>query len=319
MEINKGFFKNKKVFITGGAGFIGSHLVRRLLDMGANITILVRENSNLWKIEDIKKDLEIFYANIQDKNMVENIIKSIKPDIVYHLAAYGVNSKKNDYAKALNVNVNGSLNVIEPLIFTGCEKIIYMGSSSEYGGGKEPRDEKNALYPLNIYGSTKAAGTILMHQIARENDIGIITIRPFGLFGEREERHKIFSYIISSILKKEEVKLTSCEQYRDYLYVENLIDAMILATESDIKNDIFNIGTGNVKKLKYYVDRIFNLTETDQKPLYGKLNSRISDMFRPEPNVDKIKNMLHWEERISLDEGLKLTVQWFCKNIRSYS
>ncbi len=318
MKFKEVFFKNKRVFITGGGGFIGSHLVRRLLSIGARVSILVRENSDLWKIRDVEKDLEIFHCDIQDKNMVEKIIKSIKPDIVYHLAAYGVNSKKNDYYKALNINVNGAVNVIKPLIYTGCEKVIYIGSSSEYGASKDPRDEKNALYPLNIYGSTKAAGTIVMHQIARENDIGIITIRPFGLFGEREEQHKIFSYIIGSILKGKEVKLTACEQFRDYLYVENLVDAMILAAESDVKNEIFNIGTGKVKKLKYYVEKIFEIIGTNQKPLYGQLGSRINDMWCPEPDVNKIKTVLEWEQRVSLDEGLKLTIQWFQKNIGNY-
>ncbi|GAA0181786.1 NAD(P)-dependent oxidoreductase [Clostridium sediminicola] len=318
MENKKINLIGKKALVTGAAGFIGSHLVRRLLEEGAQVAVIVRKSTKLWKLNDIKNHISICYGDIQDKDSLEKIISSYKPEYVFHLAAYGVNSQNKDYYKAIRTNIVGSVNIMELLSKTGSEKIINIGSSSEYGLINGPQTEDGVLNPLNIYGSTKAAATIIMHQIARTNDQNIVTIRPFGLFGEREEQHKIFSFIITSILKGQEVKLTSCQQFRDYIYVENLVDAMILACKSGIKNEIFNIGSGKVEKLEYYVNKIFELTKSDLKPKYGYYTQREGDMWCPCPNVDKIKTLLQWDIKISFEKGLNKTINWFEKNLEYY-
>ena len=107
----------------------------------------------------------------------------------------------------------------------------------------EPIHENMLLTPVDIYGSTKAAATILAHQIASENNINLITLRPFGIFGEGEEPHKIFSYIILRVLQHKDVNLTLCNQLRDYCYIENVIDACILAVENTtVQNEILILG-----------------------------------------------------------------------------
>jgi nucleoside-diphosphate-sugar epimerase len=270
----------------------------------------------LWKIKDLINNIKISYCDINNKELIEKIEHELKPDYLFHLAAYGVDSKDKDYYKAINVNFLGGINIIKPLTQIGCKKIINLGSSSEYG--KSKFEEEGCLEPLNIYGSTKAAATIVMHQIARENNLDIITLRPFGLFGEREDPHKIFSYIITEALKNKEVKLTSCEQLREYLYVENLVDAMILSVTSDLKNEIFNIGTGNTKKLKYYVEKIFEKINTKTTPKYNYYSQRQGDMWAPCADVEKIKSLLHWQENISFEEGLEKTIKWFESNLKYY-
>lgn len=311
-----GCLKNEKVLVTGAAGFIGSHLLRRLIEEEADVAIIIRKSTDLWKIEDLLNNIKVYYCDINDKEQIEKIELSYEPDYLFHLAAYGVDSKDKDYYKAININFLGGVNVINPLIKIGCKKIINIGSSSEYG--KSKFEENGCLEPLNIYGSTKAASTIVMHQIARENNLDIITLRPFGLFGEREEKHKIFSYIITEALKNKNVMLTSCEQLREYLYVENLIDAIIIAAKSDLRNEIFNIGTGNARKLKYYVEKIFEKINTKASPKYNYYSQRTGDMWCPCANVEKIKDYLHWKERINFEDGLEKTIKWFESNLKYY-
>ncbi|SHH29371.1 NAD-dependent epimerase/dehydratase family protein [Clostridium grantii] len=311
-----GCLKNEKVLVTGAAGFIGSHLLTRLIVEEADVAIIIRKSTDLWKIKDLLNNLKVYYCDINDKEQIEKIELNCKPDYLFHLAAYGVDSKDKDYYKAININFLGGVNVINPLTKIGCKKIINIGSSSEYG--KSKFEENGCLEPLNIYGSTKAASTIVMHQIARENNLDIITLRPFGLFGEREEKHKIFSYIITEALKNKDVMLTSCEQLREYLYVENLIDAIILATKSDLRNEIFNIGTGNARKLKYYVEKIFEKINTKASPRYNYYSQRTGDMWGPCANVEKIKDYLHWKERINFEDGLEKTIKWFESNLKYY-
>ncbi|MED0939801.1 NAD(P)-dependent oxidoreductase [Bacillus mobilis] len=312
-------FKNKTFLITGGYGFIGSHLVRRLLNLQANIVLLIRTSSNSWRLNDILKNIETYEIDIRDKKQVQDAIKKVNPDYIFHLAAYGVNSAHTDYMHAIEANIIGTCNIIQAAKLVNCKKIIHMGSSSEYGNKMEPIHENMLLTPVDIYGSTKAAATILAHQIASENNINLITLRPFGIFGEAEEPHKIFSYIILQVLQNKDVNLTLCNQLRDYCYIENIIDACILAVENTtVQNDIFNIGSGNIYPLKHYVELLFKHLNTNSRPNYGAISSRTNERWIPEADVHKIKESLSWEPRINIEEGIIKTINWYKNNTHLY-
>jgi nucleoside-diphosphate-sugar epimerase len=308
-------FKNKRVLVTGGFGFIGSHLVRRLLQEKAKVAVLVRETSNPWRVEDVLKDVHVIKANIEDTTTVLNAVLEYSPHYVFHLAAYGVNSNQNSYEDAFNTNVRGTTNIVRAAKAAGCKKIINLGSSSEYGDKSQPIHEEMALNPIDIYGKTKARATLLSHQIAKEIGIPIVTLRPFGVFGEMEDSHKLFGYIIKSLLNNQEVKLTSCEQFRDYCYVGNLIDGMILAAlRPSFQNEIFNIGSGEVFPLKHFVKLIFENFQTNQKPQYGAIPNRGNERNYPLPDISKIKTMLGWKPAIQLEEGIIRTINWYKQN-----
>ncbi|PFO75031.1 CDP-abequose synthase [Bacillus cereus] len=312
-------FKNKTFLITGGYGFIGSHLVRRLLNLQAKIVLLIRTSSNSWRLNDILKNIETYEIDIRDKKQVQDAIKKVNPDYIFHLAAYGVNSAHTDYMHAIEANIIGTCNIIQAAKLVNCKKIIHMGSSSEYGNKMEPIHENMLLTPVDIYGSTKAAATILAHQIASENNINLITLRPFGIFGEAEEPHKIFSYIILQVLQNKDVNLTLCNQLRDYCYIENIIDACILAVENTtVQNDIFNIGSGNIYPLKHYVELLFKHLNTNSRPNYGAISSRTNERWIPEADVHKIKESLSWEPRINIEEGIIKTINWYKNNTHLY-
>lgn len=312
-------FKNKTFLITGGYGFIGSHLARRLLNLQARIVLFIRTPSNFWRLKDIIKNIETYEIDIRDRKQVQDAIKKVNPDYIFHLAAYGVNSAHTDYMHAIETNIIGTCNIIQAAKLVNCKKIINFGSSSEYGNKMEPIHENMLLTPVDIYGSTKAAATILAHQIASENSINLITLRPFGIFGESEEPHKIFSYIILQVLQNKDVNLTLCNQLRDYCYIENIIDACILAVENTtVQNEIFNIGSGTIYPLKHYVELLFKHLKTNSRPNYGAIPSRTNERWVPEADVQKIKNSLSWEPRINIEEGIIKTVNWYKNNKHLY-
>ncbi|EAO52163.1 CDP-4-dehydro-6-deoxy-D-glucose 4-reductase [Bacillus thuringiensis serovar israelensis ATCC 35646] len=312
-------FKNKTFLITGGYGFIGSHLARRLLNLQARIVLFIRTPSNFGRLKDIIKNIETYEIDIRDRKQVQDAIKKVNPDYIFHLAAYGVNSAHTDYMHAIETNIIGTCNIIQAAKWVNCKKIINFGSSSEYGNKMEPIHENMLLTPVDIYGSTKAAATILAHQIASENSINLITLRPFGIFGESEEPHKIFSYIILQVLQNKDVNLTFCNQLRDYCYIENIIDACILAVENTtVQNEIFNIGSGTIYPLKHYVELLFKHLKTNSRPNYGAIPSRTNERWVPEADVQKIKNSLSWEPRINIEEGIIKTVNWYKNNKHLY-
>lgn len=320
MNLVQGQFQNSNVLVSGANGFIGSHIIKRMVDEGARVSIIVRESSDLWRIVEQLPYVNVVKGDMKDEEIVQKAVIASKPDYVFHMAAYGVDFRQQDYAEAAKSNILGTINLLNAIRRSGgCTKLLYSGTSMQYGNKEGIITEEMRLTPSNIYGSTKAAATMIAHQIAAENDISIITLIPFGVFGENEGSHKFFPHIILSILNNEDVNLTSCEQYRDYCYIENIVDGFLLAAlDKKHNNAMFNIGSGSIYQLKYYVDMIFKLMNTKQKANYGALEYRKNDLWCPEPDVSEIMDKLKWEPQISLEEGLQRTISWYSNNFDKY-
>lgn len=313
-------FDKKEVVITGANGFIGSHMTMRMLEEKANVHVMVRESSDLWRLDEVSRDIEICRLDLRNGGEVEKHIKRVKPDYIFHMAAYGVDSRQKDYITAAETNIIGTVNLLNAAIAAGCEKFINTGTSMQYGNKAMPIGETEHYSPSNIYGSTKGASTIIAHQIAGENDISIVTIIPFGVFGENEGSHKFFPHVILSILGGKSIELSPCEQYRDYCYIENIIDGFLMAAANDkVKNEIFNIGSGKVYQLKHFVNLIVEKGGSSSDIRYGSVEYRKNDLWSPQPDISKITSILGWSPRVSLSEGIERTFEWFRENYGKYS
>lgn len=312
-------FYGASVVVTGGNGFIGSHIVKKLLAYGAYVAVLVRESSDLWRLKEDIHNIKIVKLDLKDRDKLRPCIKMLKPDYVFHMAAYGVDHRNNDYTDAVNTNIIVTINLIESLSGTECKKIINAGSGMEYGCFENHITEHTRLRPNNIYGSSKAAATLIAHQIAKEMDMSIITLRPFGIFGEYENRNRLFTHIILSTLKGIEIKLTGCEQHRDYTYAGNIVDGFLMAAvDESLHNEIFNIGSGVSYKLKYYIDLILNCLGTNTRPIFGAVPYRVHDLCKADPDIGKIKRLTEWKPAVSLEDGIQRTAQWLKDNIYMY-
>lgn len=311
--------RDKAVLVTGAGGFIGSHVTRRMLRENARVSVLVRENTDLWRLADIVDRISIFKADIRDHIGVEQCIAYSRPDYVFHMAAYGVDSRQKDYRVAAETNILGTINLLNALKDSSCKKLLNIGSCMEYGNKVGVIREDAVLEPFNIYGGTKAAATILAHQLARENNLDLITLRAFGIFGENEGSHKFYPNIIISLLRGDTVKLTGCQQYRDYCYIDNLMDALVLAVLNlECRNEVFNVGSGCIHQLKYYVNLVYRHFPNALKPQFGAIPYRADEVWKPHPDVRKIKAMLGWIPKISLQEGLVRTISWYAQNLDKF-
>lgn len=313
-------FRKKRVVITGANGFIGSHMAMRMLEEGAYVHVMVRESSDLWRLEKVVKDIELCRVDLRNGGEVEKYVRKIKPDYIFHMAAYGVDSRQKDYIIAADTNIIGTINMLNSAIAVGCEKFINTGTSMQYGNKSMSIRETEHYSPSNIYGSTKGSATIIAHQIAAENDINISTIIPFGVFGENEGSHKFFPHVILSVLREKSIELSLCEQYRDYCYIENIIDGfLIAAANKKTKNEIFNIGSGDLYQLKHFVKMIAERMDCKSEIKYGSVEYRENDLWSPQPDIGKITDVLGWSPRVSLSEGIDRTIEWFRANYDNYS
>jgi len=309
----------RTIFITGATGFIGSHLLKRLIKEGCNVHISIRKNSSLWCIEEFKDDFVCHKIDLTDFEAVRLLIKQIKPDIIFHLAAYGVDYRQQDIHHTIDANINASVNLFEAFLENKVHRFIHTGSCFEYGQKSKHISERDPLNPTSLYGATKASSVHLLSTIARYMKSGeLVILRPFGVFGEYEGLHRFVPQVIDKLKNEHSVQMTLGEQIRDYIYIDDLIDAYILASIVPLKNkvEIINIGSGKgiaMKDLALIISK--SLDVSNDLLQFGTLPYRPDEMMYLVANVDKAKSLLGWEPKVSIEKGLEHTINWYSKNI----
>ncbi len=312
--------EGKKVLITGGGGFIASHLTHRLFNLGAKIFIITKYNSVIDNIRliDIWDKINIVEADIRNTDPLR-IIKKIKPHIIFHMAAYNhVGDSFFNYSEAIDTNGKGTFNLLEA--YDEYEKFIYISSSEVYGFQKKlPFTENNCAKPISPYAIGKFAGDLYC-QIKIANGYPIVILRPFNTFGPYQSPRAIIAEVIIKALKGEPIYATKGEQTREFNYVSNIIDAFILAAENDEAiGKIINIGSGEEISIKELILMIHKLTNSNSKLYIGKLPYRPTEIWKMSTSNKLAKDILGWEPKIKFIKGLKLTINWYKEFLKIYN
>ena len=210
-----------KVFITGATGFLGSHVVRQLLVRGHHVVAGHRANSDLWRLKAVRGDIELVEADLSRRTSIENALRNHPPDAIINCAAYGVKYEEQDIQQAFMVNVYGTSHLILAAKETGVSRFIHIGSCFEYGNKDHPVHEDEILEPTSMYGVSKASGTLLALVLSKQNNVPLVVVRLFGLWGALEGKDRLVPQVIDHCLTRTRLKLTGCEQIRDYLFVED--------------------------------------------------------------------------------------------------
>ncbi len=313
--------KGKKILITGATGFIGANLVRHFLKRGAIISIFKRQQSNLWRINDILNQILIYDVDLLDYTVVNKAVKRIKPDVILHTAAYGGYITQDDLSLTLKINFNATINLLDSCSKRGFELFVNTGSSSEYGIKEVPLRESDSLAPMMPYGISKAAASIFCQYIAKKDNLPIVTLRLFSPYGYFDDGSRAVSYIILSCLKNKRVNICSPKAVRDFIFIDDVINAYEKALErsSSISGGIFNIGSGK----QYSIEKL-------ARKIVAAVGNKISVKYSMKPfiriepkswvaDISKSHIGLKWEPKVNIDEGLRKTIIWFRENKRFYS
>lgn len=308
----------KKVVLTGGTGFIGANLARRLLRDGHHVHFFVRKGHKNWRIEAIRENVTLYEVNLNDEAQLEGALKQIGPDWIFHLAAYGSSSVQKDLRRMVDINILGTMSLVEAALKSGFQAFINVGSSSEYGWKDHPPAETEGLDPNSHYAITKAAATMFCQYTAIAKKAPVITLRPYAVYGPYEDFGRFMPTLIIKALDGHLPPLVDPRVARDFIYVDDFVDACILAASRGGQEfgAIYNCGTGVQTTIQQAVNLAQRLLPIADEPKWGSMENRSWDTDVWVSDSRRIQKVLDWRPNYNLEEGLKSMIAWFRDNPR---
>lgn len=306
----------KKVLMTGGTGFVGVNLVRRLLSEGCEVHLLVSPQHKPWRITPILDDLQLHNATLEDSEDVERVVKQVRPDWVFHLAAHGGYSWQTDQFRMIRTNILGTVNLVEACLETGCQAFINTGSSSEYGFKDHAPCEDEVLAPNSYYAVTKAASTLYCRYIARSRDFPLTTLRLYSVYGPYEDPTRLMPALVVHGLRGGLPPLVNPDTARDFVHVDDTSEAFLLAARAEAKERgiIYNVGTGVQTTLRELVDLTRRVFRLSVEPEWGVMSARLWDTNSWVADSRAIRERLGWRPSRTLEDGFRATAAWFRAN-----
>ena len=297
-----------RVLVTGASGFIGSHLVRALIDFGHDVLSLVFPNANLIRLDDIKDKIKILKGDLRRASDFKRELQNWRPDSCVHLAWYAEPGKYLDSYENLH-SLQGSLELLQALALHGCEHFIGAGTCAEYEKKSTQLFESDKTRPETLYAASKLSFQMIGEQIAEQSKMGFTWGRIFGLYGSHEDPRRLVPSAILKLQRNEIFTSSAGEQVRDYLHVTDVANA-ILALVNQQSTGIFNICSSEPLSVKTLLNTIGSLMGKSELIAYGSLPYR-----RWEPSVlygdnSRLK-AIGWSPHIDLVEGMQTTINWW--------
>ncbi len=306
-----------RVLITGATGFIGSHLAERLAAEGAEVTLAVEPGASRANVASILDEVRVREVDLRDGQTVRQLVRECQPSKIYHLAAVGVTDPGVAPMLAVQVNVMGTLNLLEALKETECDCFINTGTCYEYGHNTPPMREDQMVDPISTYAASKSAAWLFCSMYHRTRGYPVVTVRPFTVYGPRQGERALIPQLIISALREEDFAMTGGEQTRDFTYVDDVVEGYIRASLSEEAiGQTINLGTGEERPIKDVVLEVLELMGNPVKPLIGALPYRPREIWRLCSDSSKARELLGWQSQVSLEDGLRKTIAWYTKKFK---
>lgn len=304
----------KKVFITGAAGFVGSHLVRKLIKDGYGVHILIRPSTDLERIHDVVPSINLHTGDLADRDGIRRILHGIKPDGIFHLAvstiASGVTAPADDVIKS---NFLGTVNLIDAVRDIDIKFFINTGSFMEYGSKSVPAKESDLCEPMELYSITKLAGTLYASAMAQSAQKPIITFRLLTPYGPFIQKERLIYQVIASALKGSDISLTEPHVARDFIFVDDIVSLYQEAADNAQKfaGKVFNLGSGKLTTINKLLDCVLQYTASSSKVKWGDFPSVSYDKRMWLPDMEKTFSHFSWRPKVTLEDGLEKTIEWY--------
>jgi len=310
----------KKCLVTGGAGFIGSNLVERLVDRSDQVKVLDNLSTGfLENLELFREYIDFKQGDVRDLSTLQEMMSGV--EVVFHQAALvSVPRSIEDPIEAAMVNDLGTLNVLEAARLSGVRRVVFASSCAVYGDFPQlPKKEEMDTKPLSPYAASKLHGETYARLYRDLYGLETVCLRYFNVYGPRQDPSSPYSGVISIFMDKATRGETATihgdgEQFRDFVYVADVVQANLLAAQREnISGVAINVGTGKTVTVNRLWKSIAELAGVQSEP--EKANSRAGDIRQSVAEISRARELLDFEPRYSLEEGLRLTWEWYRKRI----
>jgi CDP-glucose 4,6-dehydratase len=313
-------WKGKNVLITGITGFVGSNLAHRLVELGANVTGIVRSLN--MHLDDLPEECNFFFGDICEYDFVRQVISANEIEVVFHLAAYAiVRISARDPMTTYDINVMGTVALLEACRTVGrCTKIIVASSDKAYGDhDRLPYDETFPLQPKNTYDVSKACMDLISQSYGHNYGMPIVVTRCSNVYGPRDRNFsRIIPNTICRLLDGKKPMLYSDVENmeREFIYVDDVVDAYVaLASDSFRPGSVYNIGLDDPIKIRTLVKTISLLVSgVTVEPEIVKREPTFKEIERQCINSNKLYTDTGWSPKYNLESGLKQTIEWYRLN-----
>lgn len=303
----------KRVLVTGAGGFVGANLTRRFLLDGHDVHVLLRPGHDLWRIESILSDLHVHDADLRDRESVRATIRRARPDWIFHMGVYGAYPTQTDVDRIFATNIIGTANVLETAVQAGFEAFVNTGSSSEYGFADHAPLENEVLRPNSVYAVSKAAASMYCTFAAESRGLPLVTFRLYSVYGPWEEPTRLIPALIEHGRHGRLPPLVGPETARDFVYVDDVVDAYVAAAEcaSLRPGAVYNVGSGTSLTLADVVATAKEVLHVTDEPRWRSMPQRSWDSHVWISDCRLIGHDMGWAASRDFATGLRETADWF--------
>ena len=299
-----------KLFITGGAGFVGAATVRAALDAGHAVAAPVRLGNPAPRLASVDGRYHRLPIDLRDKASVTDALDQFRPDAVVHLAWWGVANSTRFEQSQIADNLEMACTLVEAGAAAGASSFIGFGSQGEYGAGSSM--EEDALpEPTTLYGAAKVAALYLTRQLARQHGLRHAWLRLFSTYGPGDNDGWLIPMLITEMLAGRRPKTTLGTQRWDWLYIDDVARAILATVSATAAQGVFNLGSGRAVAVRTAIDLIRDLAAPEMELVYGEVPFRPDQVMHMQANIARLTAATGWTPRIPIEEGLAATVAWY--------
>ncbi len=303
------------MLVTGGSGFIGSHLTAALVGLGADTHVLTSAVSSVYphRLTKLRADLTLHEGNLTDRTALRAVVRDARPEVVFHLGAYThVGKSWSRIDECIQTNVQGTVNLLEALDGTGYRRFVNTGTSEIYGAIDVPFAESDRPEPVSPYAVSKHAAEEFCRLGSTARGWPIVRVRPFNAYGPGQSPDRIIPEVIVRALRGDPLPLTQGRQTREFNHVDDLVEGFLLLGVVDgIDGQLMNLGNGEEVAIADLVRTILGLLGDPIEAEFGALPDRPIEIWRMCCDPSRAADLLGWRPRLTLTEGLTRTIEWY--------